>query len=87
MVQEAIRRQPGYRGAARSGMTAPVADESGKPTEPSVPEPQADTEQVRRTRAAAQQTVDEVAETTERILRERDEGQPPPGARPEESER
>jgi hypothetical protein len=68
-------------------MTAPVADESGKPREPSVPEPPADSEQVRRTRAAAQQTVDEVAETTERILRERDEGERPPGAATEESER
>jgi hypothetical protein len=68
-------------------MTAHVADESRKPREPSVPEPPADTEQVQRTRAAAQQTVDDVAETTERILRERDEGEPPPGAATEESER
>ena len=42
-----------------------------------MPKPPADSEQVRRTRAAAQQTVDEVAETTERILRERDEANAP----------
>jgi hypothetical protein len=68
-------------------MTAAVADESGKPREPSVPEPPADTDQVRRTRAAAQQTVDDVAATTERILRERDEGERPPGAEINDTER
>ena len=52
-----------------------------------MPKPPADSEQVRRTRAAAQQTVDDVAATTERILRERDEGERPPGAAPEEAER
>jgi hypothetical protein len=64
-------------------MTAPVTDERGKPREPSLPKPPADSEQVRRTRTAAQQTVDEVADTTERILRERDEGERPPAAAPE----
>jgi hypothetical protein len=68
-------------------MTATVADESGKPREPSVPKPPTDSEQVRRTRAAARQTVDDVAATTERILRERDEGERPPGAAAEETER
>jgi hypothetical protein len=68
-------------------MTAPVAEESGNPREPSVPEPPTDSEQVRRTRAAAQQTVDDVAATTERILRERDEGERPPRAAPKETER
>ena len=53
----------------RSGKTAPVADESGKSREPSVLKPPADSEQVRRTRDAAQRTVDDVAATTERILR------------------
>jgi hypothetical protein len=67
-------------------MTAPVADERDEPREPSVPKPPADAEQVRRTRAAAQQTVDDVAATTERILRERDEGERPPAAT-EETER
>ena len=52
-----------------------------------VPEPPTDSEQVRRTRAAAQQTVDDVAATTERILRERDEGERPPRAAPKETER
>jgi hypothetical protein len=63
-------------------MTAPVADRNGKPRAPSVPEPPADAEQVRRTRAAAQQTVDDVAATTERILRAReDKGLQEPGPR------
>ena len=52
-----------------------------------MPEPPTDSEQVRRTRAAAQRTVDDVAATTERILRERDEGERPPGAAAEETER
>jgi hypothetical protein len=64
-----------------------VAEESGKPREPSVPKPPADSEQVRRTRAAAQRTVDDVAATTERILRERDESERPPRAATEETGR
>jgi hypothetical protein len=55
-------------------MTAPVADQSGTPKEPS--KRPADTEQARRTWAVAQETVDDVAETTERILRERDHEPP-----------
>jgi hypothetical protein len=63
-------------------MTASLADESGKPREPSAPKPPAESEQVRRTSAAAQQTVDDVAATTERILRAReDKGLQEPGPR------
>ena len=83
-----VERREGTAAAlVRSGKTAPVADESGKSREPSVLKPPADSEQVRRTRDAAQRTVDDVAATTERILRERDEGERPPGSASEETER
>jgi hypothetical protein len=57
-------------------MTSASGRSKGTPQEPSAPKRPADTEQARRTWAVAQETDDDVAASTERILRER-EREPP----------